>query len=221
VRSKLIWGLVIGLLSGAVNAQSESQAYLMCGTVACAPNINDVFFVGVVTGIDDLNVGGDLFDVAFMSTAPVTSPFVLSDSTAGPGQPLTGIDAADAISEVYALLVPPFGSYPLGGDPGPAFITAFEPAGSLSSEYFGATTLWDVAQTIVGGTAKPGQVFGNNGFSTSPGVLSDNGGNEIYYTTWTPIAAPEIDPNATASGVALLLGGLAILRGRKQRLLLH
>jgi hypothetical protein len=30
-----------------------------------------------------------------------------------------------------------------------------------------------------------------------------------------PTAAPEIDPTSAASGLALLLGGLAVLRGRK------
>ena len=36
-------------------------------------------------------------------------------------------------------------------------------------------------------------------------------------TTVDPVGAPEIDPASAISGVTLLLGGLAVLRGRRAR----
>ncbi len=35
------------------------------------------------------------------------------------------------------------------------------------------------------------------------------------YTPVTPVAAPEIDPASAVSGLTLLLGGLAVYRGRR------
>jgi LPXTG-motif cell wall-anchored protein len=34
----------------------------------------------------------------------------------------------------------------------------------------------------------------------------------------SPTAAPEIDPTSAASGLVLLVGGLLVLRGRKQKI---
>jgi hypothetical protein len=203
----------LGALS--FSALVNAQAYLECGAAACAPNINAVFFVGEVTGINDLRVGGDVFDVSFNSTAPTSSPFVLSQTTAAAGHPLTGVDAGNAISAFYGALPPPYGGYDITGDPGPAFITGFAPAGSSSTNYFGATELWDVAETSVGGGAVPTKVFGNNGFGANGQSILDNGGNEVFYTKWTPIAAPEMDPSSATTALALLFGGLAVLRGRR------
>lgn len=225
------FGMSIALI--LVTGTANAQAYLECGSVACAPNSGTVYFVGAgeVTGINDLNVDGDLFDVTFTTTEPATSPFVLSSSTAAPGQPITGIDAADAISAVYGSLPPPYGGYPIAGDQGPVIITSFGPAGSLSEEFtqFGeqpVTELYDAAQTNVGVDYHNDAEVGTPGsfalLRTASGSSPINAvANEVAYTIWTPIAAPEVDLNSAASGVALLLGGLAVLRGRKQRWLLH
>ena len=217
--------LLVALGALSFSALVNAQAYFECGTVAC-PGANPwnlaVVNAGAtgseITGINDLNVGGELFDVGFTATAPTSSPFMLSQTTAAAGQPLNGVNAGNAISAFYGALLPPYaGGYDIAGDPGPAFITAFAQAGASSSNYFGATELWDVAQTSVGGGAVPTTVFGNNGFSANNQRIVDNNGNEVYYTKWTPIAAPEIDPTSAASGLTLLLGGLLVLRGSNPR----
>jgi hypothetical protein len=190
-----------------------AQTAFECGSVAC---------VGVtpwdttdITGINDLNVHGHLFDVSFTTTAPASSPFVLSQTAAAPGQPLTGIDAGNAIANFYAAQLPPYANgYDIGGDQGPAFITAFGPAGALSGEFFGSTELFDAVQTVVGGDGT------GNVALVAPGGYSFNERQVVNaqygfdYTVWKPIAAPEIDPTSAASGLTLLLGGLAVLRGR-------
>jgi hypothetical protein len=204
---------------------TSAQTTFECGSVAC-PGANPfnlaLVYAGAtaseITGIDDLNVGGHFFDVSFTATAPTTSPFVLSQNTAAAAQPLTGVDAGNAISAFYGTLRPPYGGpggYNITGDPGPAFITAFAPAGSLSTHYFGATELWDVGETLVGGAAVSTKVFGNNGFGDNNQHIVDNNGNEVFYTSWTPVAAPEMDPVSAISAMTLLFGGLAVLRGRR------
>jgi hypothetical protein len=214
---KLLAALGALSFSALVNA----QAYFECGSAACGSSVTPWDIVGtpeVYTGINDLNVRGHLFDVSFSTTAPASSPFVLSSTTAAPGQPLTGVDAGNAIGVFFASLQPPYGGpggYPFTGDPGPAFITAFAPAGALSTNYFGATELWDVGETFVGAAYERTLVFGNNGFSANDQAIVTNAPNEVYYTSWTPIAAPEIDPASAMSAVTLLFGGLAVLRGRR------
>jgi hypothetical protein len=232
----------LGALS--FTALVNAQGYLECGTAACSPSVNPWSYAvagatgaGAITGINDLNVGGDLFDVTFATTAPASSPFVFSSATAAPGQPLTGVDAGAAIADFFGSIAYPsqaYGGFDYVGDLGSAYITAFAPAGALSSEYFGATELFDVAETHVGivdSSVPAGTVLQANaasfdhqvlevgalqsGYYTSneQGVQTDNGG--IYYTKWTRIAAPEIDPVSAMSAMTLLFCGLAVLRGRR------
>ena len=214
----------LGALSFSTLA--NAQAHLECGSIACGSHSNAAY--GGATGINDLNVGGDLFDVNFTATAPATSPFVLSDSTAAPGQPLTGIDAGNAIAAFYGSLLSPYGGYPIAGDPGPAFITAFGPAGSLSSGYLPPgfpplTEIYDIVSTTPG-VVYSGHVGAASSFATTYFFLSPIGptpipGSPVDYTTWTPIAAlaaPEIDPVSAVSAMTLVLGALAVLRSRKR-----
>jgi hypothetical protein len=230
-------------LSGVVHAQAntETQAYLECGGVACSASVNPWIIApagttasqlgipsytgGIITGINDLNVGGDYFNVSFTNTAPASSPFVLSSATGAPRQPLTGVDAGYAIEQVFGHLVEPVSEY--GGDAvgglDAAFITAFAPAGSLSSQYFGAKELFDVAQTSVGATthytAEAYQLGSNTYWTNYSGskeapVAYDTG---IFYTSWTPVAAPELNPNIAATSATLLLGMAAVMRGRRRK----
>jgi len=208
-------------LGGLVNARAnpESQAYLECGSAACGTHSQAPY--GAATGIDDLNVGGDLFDVTFTSAPPV-SPFVLSSTRAAPGQPLTGINAADAIEKFYGSLLPPYGDYPIAGDQGPAFITAFGPAGSLGAKYGGVAELFDIVQTNVGAgfyknsVAEAGNPTGTNYYVTGDGhAIVPPAGGGAFYTTWTPVRTPELDPSVAGGGLALLVGGIVVLRGRR------
>ncbi len=233
MKSKSIWGLPIGVCGSlAFSGLADAQAYFECGAAACGASVTPwsiaAYYAGkpdsptpLYTGIDDLNVRGDLFDVTFTTTAPRSSPFGLSSSVAAPGQPLTGVDAGNALGAFYGSLQPPYGGpggYGIAGDPGPAFVTAFAPAGKLSAQYFGATELWDVAETTVGVGSGRTPVFGNNDYSPS-GPLVSNFGNEVFYTTWTPATVPEIDATFAGGGLALMVCGLAVLQGRRpQRL---
>jgi len=232
VKSKLVLGVVFGLISGLASAQtnSESQAYFECGNVACASNVDP--YGPVTTGINNLNVGGDLFNVTFTSTQPAVSPFVLSTTTAAPGQPLTGIDAGLALTAFYgAQKATAPGNYftIFAGDPGPAFVTAFAPAGSLASQFQydpnnPVLEVADVAQTVL--AASFGQVAEEGYFSSSIHWHLINGPLPNY-TTWTavaapaPVAAPEVDPTCAGSGLAFLIGGLAALLGRRRPHLLE
>ena len=213
----------IGALS--FSALVNAQAYFECGSVACSGAYTFDPWNNGATGIKALNVGGDLFDVTFTNTAPGTSPFVLSDTTAAPGQPLTGIDAGNALATFYATLPDTDRQDP--GDPGPLLITALGPAGSLSATYGGATELFDAVATSVSDPSNSTPLNGvaevsnphPNAFINAQGQNIDVGNTPEIYTIWTPIAtlaAPEIDPVSATSALTLLFGGLAVLRGRKR-----
>jgi hypothetical protein len=56
-------------------------------------------------------------------------------------------------------------------------------------------------------------------FTNAAAISGANSGNGQINITFVSqaIAAPEIDPTSAASGLALLVGGLLVLRGRKQQ----
>lgn len=58
---------------------------------------------------------------------------------------------------------------------------------------------------------------GFSGSANVPGSFPPNSGGSFTVTDLTPQAAPEIGPASAASGLTLLLGALAVLRGRKQQ----
>jgi len=229
---KAVLVLPLALLSGWANSQtfSETQAYFECGAAACANA--EVAAYGNATGINDLNVRGDLFDVSFSTTATGSSPFSVSRYAALPGRPLTGVDAATAINAFYQSI--PLNDGYEYADPGPALITAFSRAAPGTGQYSGSTLqLFDVAQTIVGmnfnvnGTPVPDTYKRSDSTTTSKTYIPLNYYGPLntanlshsgvtYYTTWTPVAVPEIDPNFTGSAMALLIGGLALLSGRRR-----
>lgn len=100
----------------------------------------------------------------------------------------------------------------------------------------GGTGAWDYGIACTGcgsGTSPPNYSALSfdltlTGISAASFVSNDAGnifGSDIYFNGRTgpvtsigsPMAAPEIDPASGASGVALLVGGLAVLRGRKKQ----
>jgi hypothetical protein len=110
-------------------------ANFVCGDVACSPFTTSQ----PITGIDDLAVGGNLFDVTFSNTL-TPSPFLFSYSASGSGQPLTGIDAANALDAFYSSQVGPSGSAGPGIITGTGFVlnyaTAYQNSGIPGGMYY-------------------------------------------------------------------------------------
>jgi hypothetical protein len=180
---------------GALSLSSLALAdtHFECGTVACSAFGNQQ-----VTGIDDLVVDGDHFNVTFSATQDTT--FLFSPFAATSGEPSTGIDAANAIDAFYVTQ-----QGPIPQDDGPAMpiITAYE----LTSTP-GVVDL-DIAHPFFGlPGAAPEAIYG-----VSSSFLCG-----IQCTTWTRIAAPEISPVSASAGLTLLLGCLVVLRGRRPML---
>ncbi len=75
---------------------------------------------------------------------------------------------------------------------------------------------WTFSRTIAPVTSP---IVGDWSGTGTPVVIgSGNGATELADVVITSAAkAPEIDPASTASGLALLAGGLIVLRGRKQQ----
>jgi hypothetical protein len=220
--AKLI-GSVVAL---TLSSHALAQTHFECGAVACS-----AFGSGVITAIDDVVVDGKAFNVTFTSTP--TSTFLFSSHTAAPGQPLTGVDAANALDAFYSTQ-----QGPVPQDDGPGiFARVAGVAGP--EEIFNFVTAYQA-------TSKPGIVevditepFLGGGYQNGPTLVAPNVGdagpvagggpvvteleakNPCSFGTclvWTPIkAAPEISPAPTTAALTLLLGSLVVLRGRRAR----
>jgi hypothetical protein len=114
----------------------------------------------------------------------------------------------------------------------------FPCCGNISSFAFttnnmGAITGWniDLSFTFVGTNSPSGNsiVLGTSGdsytgFGSTPSGCAPSGGCSLFIQENTTTAgvwsvaqkAPEIDPASAASGMTLLLGGLAVMRGRRK-----
>lgn len=72
---------------------------------------------------------------------------------------------------------------------------------------------------VEGNTANIDFVTMNNDFSVSRGAVVLSNVSVGQYVPQGPQAlrAPEIDPNSAAAGLTLLLGGLMVMRGRREK----
>lgn len=215
-RVKLLAGLGALMLSSLALADTT----FVCGTAACS-----AFGNGIITGIDGLVVDGDHFDVTFSTTQSTT--FAFSYDSAAPGQPLTGVDAANALDAFYATQ-----HGPNPQDDGPGIIARVQGLGvvevyNLVTAYQASTTPGvvdaDITEPFLGGGGVPVKTVPDAGDGLpGPGqtvVSHDAGGSLCSFgtcTVWTRVAAPEIDPASATSAITLLFGGLTVLRGRKR-----
>jgi hypothetical protein len=215
---KLLGALAALMFSGVGFAQATFE----CGNTACVGNDPlEEWATGMITGINDLVVDGDAFDVTFTHTLPSSSSFAFSYDAAAPGQPLTGVDAANALQSFWATQLEP--SPALVGA-GPVLMTAYQydpTTGTLS---------FDAAATFFQSVYVPYTPvsIAPNGGGDYPGlpVAADqrnisaisNACLPLICTVWTPInanAAPEISPASALSALTLLLGSILVLRGRR------
>ena len=211
-------------LSAALGALSLSgvalaDTHFECGTVACS-----AFGSSVITAIDDVVVGGEHFNVTFSNLMQGTT-FLFSSHASAPGQPLTGVDAANALDAFYATQ-----HGPIPQDDGPGILALVD--GVASNVFFIETAFKpsstaglfdiDITEPFLG-FPYPGPVL------TAPDAGdSQSGSAEVVVahanvacvgtcTVWTRVAAPEISPASASSGLTLLLGSLVVLRGRRRR----
>jgi hypothetical protein len=186
------------------------QTTFVCGSVACS-----AFGNLPITGIDNLVVDGDHFNMAFSNTQDST--FAFSNYVSAAGKPLTGVDAANAINAFYATQ-----QGPIPQDDGPG-ISAL--VGGVVVEIFNITTAFQA-------TSRPG-VFNVDftepflGFPYHPVIEANQPNGEVVAvsgisipcvggcTVWKPVAAPEISTGSTTAALTLLLGSLAVMRGRR------
>jgi lipoprotein-anchoring transpeptidase ErfK/SrfK len=192
---------------GALTLSSHAlaQAHFECGTVACS-----AFGSAPITAIDDVVVGGARFDVTFSNTQDTTFAFSQLPSTTG--HPLTGMDAADALDAFYATQKGP-NLY----DEGPGI---YAQVNGVDTEVYNLVTAFgttktpgvtniDMTQPFLGLTNPNAQALQ----VTSSALCS----SLATCTVWTriPAAAPEMSNVSTASALIMLLGFLAVLRGRR------
>jgi len=200
-------------LLGAVGALmfsslASAQTTFVCGTVACTA------FTGTPTGIDDLVVDGNAYDLTFTHTL-TPSPFAFSYDASTPGQPVSGVDAGNALGAFYGTQGNP---NPGLNYPGGYFVTAYQPSGApgifdydvvgtFTGSYTPTLVAADGGSTFYGPAAT---VFVSTLEGSSPCAA-------IACIHWTPInnSAPEISPASALSALTLLVGSILVLRGRR------
>jgi hypothetical protein len=194
-----------------VSAQGYA-ANFVCGNVACSPFTTSQ----PITGIDDLSVRGGLFDVTFSNTL-TPSPFLFSYSVSGSGQPLTGIDAANALDAFYSSQVGPSGSAGPGIITGTGFVLNYATA-YQNSGIPGIIDV-DLVEPFLGLPSTPVQEATLDSTSSQVTVVQMSAGGlcsaSAACTIWTPVAAPEISLGSASTALLLLTGTLAVLRGRR------
>jgi hypothetical protein len=211
--------ILVPLVALTVSNLALADTHFECGTVSCS-----AFGSSVITAIDDVVVGGEHFNVTFSNLMQGTT-FLFSSHASSPGQPLTGVDAANALDAFYATQ-----HGPIPQDDGPGILASVD--GVVSNVFFLETAFKpsstagifdiDITEPFLG-LPFPGPVL------TAPDVgdsLPGPGGGPVVThagrvcfgtcTVWTPVAAPEVSPVSASSGLTLLLGSLLVLRGRRQ-----
>jgi hypothetical protein len=211
--TKLLASIVALTLSSVALADTHFE----CGTVACSAFGNQL-----ITGIDNVDVGGDYFNVAFSNTQSTT--FLFSSFAAPSGQPLTGVDAANALDAFYATQ-----KGPSFQDDGPGILAK---VGGVETTVFNIVTAYQPTSTPGIFALDVTQPFLGGGY-TGPTLVAPNAGDSLPFagegpvvthaqsicfgtcTVWTPVSAPEISPVSAPAGLTLLLGSLLVLRGRR------
>jgi hypothetical protein len=187
-----------------------ADTHFECGTVACS-----AFGNLPITGIDNVVVDGDHFNVTFSNTQDST--FAFSNYIAASGHPLTGVDAANALNAFYATQ-----QGPIPQDDGPGIIakvggvdvevlyieTAYQATGTPGIFNVDLTepSLGFPYQTVLEANQQNSEVIAVSGVGSRCLVTC---------TVWTPIAAPEISSVSAPAGLTLLLGSLLVLLGRR------
>jgi hypothetical protein len=190
--------ILAALSALTLSSVALAQTAFLCGSVACPTDQN-------FTGIYDLVVGGDHFDVTFANTNQ-PPPFQFSEYASTPGQPLTGVDAANALNEFFA-------SISIAQDPeilGPygAYITAIGPT---TGGLFG----FDLTTPFIGEPYQPvSQAVGS--IQAVTGIPSQPSSNTIWVPISAPVAAPEIDGSSAVTALTLLCGGALVLTGSRR-----
>jgi hypothetical protein len=191
-----------------------AQTTFECGTVACSAFGNQP-----ITGIDNLVVDGEHFDLTFSNTVQAL-PFQFSDYASAAGQPLTGVDAANALNAFYATQ-----QGPNPQDDGPGILAK---VGGVEVDIFDIVTAYqptskpgifnvDLTEPLLGLPYQP--VLEAN--QPNSGVFAESGVEGApcnVCTIWTPISAkavPEISPSLAISALTLLVGCIIVLRGRR------
>jgi hypothetical protein len=209
--------LIAALGALTLSSLALADTHFECGTVACSAFGNQP-----ITAIDNVVVDGDHFNVTFSNTQDTT--FAFSSFAAASGQPLTGVDAANALDAFYATQ-----KGPIPQDDGPGI---FAKVGGVDEEVFNLVTAYhasstpgifnlDVTQPFLGGGYNgPTHVapdVGDNSPAAGQGPVVTHAESVCFgtCTVWTRVAAPEISPVSAPSALTLLLGSLVVLRGRR------
>jgi len=210
MNNKILGLLAVGLMAGPISANAQSTTYTYQGDAFTAGSVNLTppagstsinlprnFGVGTLNGFIILSapLGDNLNNVSVM-------PAFVDIST---GSPLFRGDftfSTNANGAIDGWSISLAGT--VGGPGGYGLTATSVDIGGVGGD---SATLSTTCTAFFPPSLRPPQTFscGATGSNTTPGV-------------WTSPAAqaPEMDPASAASGLTLLLGGVAVLRGRRK-----
>jgi hypothetical protein len=92
--------------------------------------------------------------------------------------------------------------------------------GDLTTNSAGVITDWDIEGLLFYPGSSNVLTWRSASGDSNPDLVGNNYNTAAASTVgkWTVASAPEIDPASAASGLMLLLGGLAVLRGRREKI---
>jgi hypothetical protein len=199
------------LVMGATTAKAQTETLTYTG--------------GLVTGT--LEVEQDVNNIAVSSSSSAYSGNITASLLLSTPLPLFGTTTVQPVGGFIGA--------PIDGAPIPADLSQYDvPAFALPSvsitTYNGAIVGWNLNTSYQGGCycydSFSMSNMGGDSFSASLDMTPDSGGNGTQFSfsgvgpsgSWTVSEAPEIDPTAAVSGLALLAGGLVVVGRRRQRI---
>jgi hypothetical protein len=163
----------------------------------------------------------------FLAAALVAAPMMATNANTligdwtGTGQPVPADGTSEVVDLDFLTVTPDSSAFDLTGTVDIICLNSSDPkCGSHGFQSFTGSLAANDSLSLTFSGDLTGAFFGGNvsfnqnsltGALTSPG----NG----FQADWTlsKVAAPEMDPTSAASGLALLVGAVLVLRGRKQK----
>jgi len=197
--------ILAALAALALSSQALAQTHFECGTAACS-----AFGSAPITAIDDVVVGGERFDVTFSNTQSTT--FAFSQIPSITGHPLTGMDAANALDAFYATQK---GANVFDDGPG-----IYAQVNGVDTEVYNIVTAFGTTKTPGITNIDMTEPFLGIAYANAQASEVSNNfmcSSSATCTVWTriPTSAPEMSAVSTSSALIMLLGFLAVLRGRR------
>lgn len=162
----------------------------------------------------------------FLAAAVVVAPMMANANTligewTGTGQPVPADGTSEVVDLDFLTKTPDSSAFDLTGTVDITCLNSSDPkCGSHGFQPFTGSLAANDSLNLTFSGYLTGAFFGgivSSNQNSLTGALTSPGNGFQADWTLSKVAAPEMDPTSTSSGLALLVGALLVLRGRKQQ----